>query len=107
MDATHLSRCLNERHYGALQGLGKEKDAERYGEEQSHRWKRDDRARQPPSAPAPRYPRHDVRYAHLASGEAAPHREPRGRLGATLALLVRYSSLGDPNWSLVRVALSV
>lgn len=31
---------LNERHYGALQGLNKEKTAEKYGEEQVHIWRR-------------------------------------------------------------------
>ena len=31
---------LNERHYGALQGLNKAETAERYGEEQVHLWRR-------------------------------------------------------------------
>lgn len=31
---------LNERHYGALQGLDKKETAEKYGEEQVHRWRR-------------------------------------------------------------------
>lgn len=31
---------LNERHYGALQGLNKSKTAEKYGEEQVHLWRR-------------------------------------------------------------------
>ncbi|MDN6195290.1 MAG: 2,3-diphosphoglycerate-dependent phosphoglycerate mutase [Atopostipes suicloacalis] len=31
---------LNERHYGSLQGLNKEKTAEKYGEEQVHIWRR-------------------------------------------------------------------
>ncbi|UQS83148.1 2,3-diphosphoglycerate-dependent phosphoglycerate mutase [Bombilactobacillus thymidiniphilus] len=31
---------LNERHYGALQGLNKEETAEKYGDEQVHIWRR-------------------------------------------------------------------
>lgn len=31
---------LNERHYGALQGLNKKKTAEKYGDEQVHIWRR-------------------------------------------------------------------
>ncbi|OHV10910.1 2,3-diphosphoglycerate-dependent phosphoglycerate mutase [Kushneria phosphatilytica] len=31
---------LNERHYGALQGLDKQATAEKYGEDQVHRWRR-------------------------------------------------------------------
>lgn len=36
----HKSWKLNERHYGALQGLNKTKTAEKYGEEQVHQWRR-------------------------------------------------------------------
>lgn len=31
---------LNERHYGALQGLNKKETAEKYGDEQVHQWRR-------------------------------------------------------------------
>lgn len=31
---------LNERHYGALQGLNKQETAEKYGDEQVHEWRR-------------------------------------------------------------------
>lgn len=34
------SWMVNERHYGALQGLNKTKTAEKYGEEQVHIWRR-------------------------------------------------------------------
>lgn len=44
MDALWLpvekSWCLNERHYGALQGLNKSETAAKYGEEQVHIWRR-------------------------------------------------------------------
>src|ERR1041384_5080341 len=34
------SQALNERHYGALQGLNKNETAEKYGDEQVHIWRR-------------------------------------------------------------------
>jgi 2,3-bisphosphoglycerate-dependent phosphoglycerate mutase len=37
---TKLSWRLNERHYGALQGLNKAETAKKYGEEQVHSWRR-------------------------------------------------------------------
>ena len=36
----HKSWRLNERHYGALQGLNKKETADKYGEEQVHIWRR-------------------------------------------------------------------
>ena len=36
----HRSWRLNERHYGALQGLNKKETAEKYGDEQVHIWRR-------------------------------------------------------------------
>ncbi|MFH1830433.1 MAG: 2,3-diphosphoglycerate-dependent phosphoglycerate mutase [Pseudomonadota bacterium] len=36
----HRSWRLNERHYGALQGLNKSETAQKYGEEQVHVWRR-------------------------------------------------------------------
>jgi len=36
----HKSWMLNERHYGALQGLNKAETATKYGEEQVHLWRR-------------------------------------------------------------------
>jgi 2,3-bisphosphoglycerate-dependent phosphoglycerate mutase len=57
---------LNERHYGALQGLDKAETAERHGEEQTARWRRSYAVR-PPALDAgdPRHPRNDPRYAGL------------------------------------------
>ena len=37
---TEKSRKLNERHYGALQGLNKAETAEKYGDEQVKQWRR-------------------------------------------------------------------
>lgn len=43
----HKSWMLNERHYGALQGLNKAETAEKYGEEQVHLWRRSVEVRPP------------------------------------------------------------
>ena len=62
---------LNERHYGALQGMGKAEAAERYGEEQVRLWRRGYRARPPAVEPSDgRYPGHDPCYAGLDHEEA-------------------------------------
>ncbi|NWG86651.1 MAG: 2,3-diphosphoglycerate-dependent phosphoglycerate mutase [Hydrogenophilaceae bacterium] len=57
---------LNERHYGALQGLNKAEIAEHYGAEQVHLWRRSYSV-QPPALTAsdPRHPRFDPRYRDL------------------------------------------
>lgn len=58
---------LNERHYGALQGLNKKETAEKHGKEQVFEWRRSYDT--PPPALEPddeRHPRHDRRYASLA-----------------------------------------
>ena len=58
---------LNERHYGALQGLNKSEMAAKYGEDQVHIWRRSYGVRPPALEPDdPRHPRFDRRYAHLA-----------------------------------------
>jgi len=58
---------LNERHYGALQGLNKKQTADKYGLEQVHIWRRS-YATRPPALEASdeRHPSHDRRYASLA-----------------------------------------
>lgn len=57
---------LNERHYGALQGLNKRQTAERFGAEQVKAWRRSYRTPPPPlSEDDERHPRHDPRYADL------------------------------------------
>ena len=57
---------LNERHYGALQGLNKTDTAKKYGTEQVHLWRRSYDIR-PPALPDndPRHPRFDPRYASV------------------------------------------
>jgi 2,3-bisphosphoglycerate-dependent phosphoglycerate mutase len=57
---------LNERHYGALQGLNKAETAERHGEEQTKIWRRSYAVRPPGLTPDDeRYPGKDPRYAAL------------------------------------------
>ena len=57
---------LNERHYGALQGLNKRQTAEKYGEEQVKVWRRSYDVRPPALDPSDsRHPSHDPRYAAL------------------------------------------
>ncbi|MFZ2487435.1 MAG: 2,3-diphosphoglycerate-dependent phosphoglycerate mutase [Anaerolineae bacterium] len=66
----HRSWRLNERHYGALQGLNKAETAEKFGEEQVLIWRRA-YATPPPELTVddPRYPGHDRRYASLTEEE--------------------------------------
>jgi 2,3-bisphosphoglycerate-dependent phosphoglycerate mutase len=61
---------LNERHYGALQGLNKAETAEKFGEEQVHQWRRSYDIR-PPSLKKEddRYPGSDPRYKILSENE--------------------------------------
>lgn len=66
----HLSWRLNERHYGALQGLNKAETAERHGLEQTRLWRRSYDIRPPAlTAEDPRYPGRDPRYASLTPDE--------------------------------------
>ena len=63
----HRSWRLNERHYGALQGLNKAETAAKYGDEQVHIWRRSyDIRPQPLKEDDPRHPRHDPKYQELA-----------------------------------------
>ncbi len=61
---------LNERHYGALQGLNKAETVEEYGEEQVKVWRRSYDVPPPPLAgDDPRHPGFDPRYASLGREE--------------------------------------
>src|SRR5690625_1990971 len=78
---------LNERHYGALQGLNKAETAEKHGEEQVHVWRRSYDI--PPPAMAeddPGHPRLDPRYAGL-DARVLPGTES---LALTLARVLPY-----------------
>jgi len=61
---------LNERHYGALQGLNKAETAARYGDAQVLVWRRSYSIPPPPLDPGDeRYPGRDRRYAGLSPAE--------------------------------------
>ena len=61
---------LNERHYGALQGLNKAETARKYGDEQVLVWRRSYDTAPPALEPLdPRCERADPRYARLARGQ--------------------------------------
>ena len=61
---------LNERSYGALQGLNKSEMAARHGEKQVLIWRRSYDIRPPELEPEDeRNPRHDPRYAELSDAE--------------------------------------
>ena len=73
MDRTWLpvehSWRLNERHYGALQGLNKAETAKQYGDAQVLIWRRSYDTPPPALEPDdPRSERGDIRYAQLAPG---------------------------------------
>ncbi|MGD8377187.1 MAG: 2,3-diphosphoglycerate-dependent phosphoglycerate mutase, partial [Acidobacteriota bacterium] len=62
----HKSWRLNERHYGALQGLNKAETAEKHGQDQVLKWRRSYDIPPPPlERDDPRHPGHDPRYAGL------------------------------------------
>ena len=61
---------LNERHYGALQGLNKAQTVERHGEAQVKVWRRSYDTPPPPLAlDDERHPRFDRRYAGVAAAD--------------------------------------
>lgn len=74
MDLLWIPVCkswrLNERHYGALQGLNKAETAAQHGIEQTNIWRRSYDIPPPPLTPDdPRYPGKDPRYASLKPEE--------------------------------------
>lgn len=80
---------LNERHYGALQGLDKAETADRHGEEQVHIWRRSYDIPPPAlAADAPRGPWNDPRYQSI----------PRDRLPRVETLKATIERL-MPLWS--------
>lgn len=66
----HYSYRLNERHYGALQGLNKDETKKKYGEEQVHIWRRSYDVRPPAlTREDERYPGNDSKYKDLTPEE--------------------------------------
>jgi 2,3-bisphosphoglycerate-dependent phosphoglycerate mutase len=61
---------LNERHYGALQGLNKAETAAKHGDKQTLIWRRSYDIPPPPLETSdPRHPSHDPRYANLSAAD--------------------------------------
>lgn len=72
---TYKDWRLNERHYGALQGLNKLETSEKYGAEQVHIWRRSYDVRPPQVGDEDlRYPAHDARY-QMVQEKLLPHGE--------------------------------
>lgn len=66
----HRSWRLNERHYGALQGLDKARTLEKHGADQVQLWRRSYDVRPPALSPdSPMYPGNDSKYIHLSPRE--------------------------------------
>jgi 2,3-bisphosphoglycerate-dependent phosphoglycerate mutase len=66
----HKSWRLNERHYGALQGLNKAETAAKHGDAQTKIWRRSYDIPPPPLEPDDeRHPSRDPRYGSLAASE--------------------------------------
>jgi 2,3-bisphosphoglycerate-dependent phosphoglycerate mutase len=66
----HRSWRLNERHYGALQGLNKAETAAKHGEDQVKIWRRSYDIPPPPlDLDDPRHPSRDRRYSSLPAAE--------------------------------------
>ncbi len=66
----HHSWRLNERHYGALQGLNKSEMAAKYGEEQVHIWRRSYDIRPPAlERTSPMFPGKDDRYKNIPAND--------------------------------------
>lgn len=66
----YYSYRLNERHYGALQGLNKDETRKKYGEEQVHIWRRSYDVSPPAlTYDDPRYPGNDPLYKDLNKEE--------------------------------------
>nr|WP_278244969.1 2,3-diphosphoglycerate-dependent phosphoglycerate mutase [[Clostridium] dakarense] len=64
----HKCWKLNERHYGALQGLNKEETANIYGENQVYNWRRSVNIAPPPiTKEDERYPGSEIKYANLST----------------------------------------
>jgi 2,3-bisphosphoglycerate-dependent phosphoglycerate mutase len=62
----HTSWCLNERHYGALQGLSRQETAQQYSPEQVSVWQQQFDVRPPAlEADDEHFPGNDPRYAQL------------------------------------------
>src|SRR5450830_989640 len=102
---------LNERHYGALQGLNKAETAQKYGDAQVKLWRRS-YITQPPALlkTDDRWPGHDPRYADVPDDDIVELNIPTGiplvyELDEHLKP-ISHAYLGDPE-AAVRAAAAV
>jgi 2,3-bisphosphoglycerate-dependent phosphoglycerate mutase len=78
---------LNERHYGALQGLNKVQTAAKHGADQVQRWRRSWHIAPPPlELSDPRHPAHDRRYAKLPRADLPASESLKETVDRTLPL---------------------
>ena len=76
---------LNERHYGALQGLDKARTVEKHGLDQVKIWRRSYDIPPPPlDATDPQHPRFDRRYAGVGAGELPSCESLKDTLGRVM-----------------------
>jgi 2,3-bisphosphoglycerate-dependent phosphoglycerate mutase len=81
----HRDWRLNERHYGALQGLNKAETTEKFGAEQVKLWRRGYDVRPPAlEEDDPRQPRHDPRYKCLSREQSPATESLKDTLARTL-----------------------
>ena len=81
----HRAWQLNERHYGALQGLNKAETAEKYGEAQVKLWRRSYDVPPPALDPSDdRHPAFDRRYADTAKDQLPRCESLKDTLGRVL-----------------------
>lgn len=81
----HTTWRLNERHYGALQGMNKAETARKYGENQVHLWRRGYDVRPPVLEQSDRrHPRFDPRYQGLGKDELPAAESLKDTLGRVL-----------------------
>ena len=91
----HRDWRLNERHYGALQGLNKAETAKKFGETQVKLWRRSYDIRPPAlEEDDPRHPRHDPRYRELSPEEIPATECLQDTVSTLLAMLARSHRAG-------------
>ena len=90
---------LNQRHYGALQGLNKAQTAAKYGNEQVLVWRRSYDIPPPPLEESdPRYPGTDPRYQGLSKVELPLTECLKDTVARSSPLLARRDRSHNPEW---------
>ena len=88
---------LNERHYGALQGLNKAETAAKHGDAQIKIWRRSYDIPPPPlTRDDARHPSHDPRYRRLEPTQLPLTESLKDTVARFLPVLARDDRAGDP-----------